>query len=108
MDPEDREDRIADELLDHPAVALHRGGHARERLVDTNDHVLGVELTHEARVVDDVGEEGGHDPPIARPRRGGLRLAGGEHRPALVAEASRPTVRRAAVGTAHPTFLRRS
>ena len=93
---EHREDRVADELLDGAVISLHGRGEKAERLVDPADDLLGVELGDEARVVDDVGEQRGDDPAVAR-RSDDRR----EDAPALVAEPGRGRVRCAARGTTH-------
>ncbi len=90
------EDRIPDELLDDALVSLDGTGQQPEGLIDPADDLFGIELGHEARVVHDVREQGGHDPAIA-----GNRRAGGQAPGALVAEARGRRIRRAARRAAH-------
>ena len=61
---EDREDRVADELLAGPVVGLDRLDHRPEGGVHLAADVLGIVLGDEADVVDEVGEQGGDDPPV--------------------------------------------
>ena len=63
---EHREHRVADELLAGPVERLDRLDHRPERRVDLPPDVLGIVLGDEPDVVDEIGEEGGHDPPITR------------------------------------------
>ncbi len=97
--PPDRHHRVADELLDRPAVALDhlpRGVEvAREELA----HLLRVTILRQRREADEVGEEDGDEPPLGFGGRRGRRLRV-ERAAALAAEAVVGVVRRAAGRTA--------
>ena len=89
----DRHDRVADELLDDPAVDLHdprRGVEVRaQQLADG----LGVAVLGDRREADEVGEEDGDQPPFGlggrgrRPSRGRCRIGRYERVSAARAEA---------------------
>ena len=108
---EHREHRVADELLAGPVERLDRRDHRPERRVDLPPDVLGIVLGDEPDVVDEIGEEGGHDPPItrfdvlARPRRPVGPVGRVQWRAALVAEPGRWAGRRATCAAPHPGFL---
>ena len=65
---EDRDDRIADELLHRPAEALDLLPHARVvgRLEPAD--VLGIEPLGAAREADEIDEDDGDDLPLLRAR----------------------------------------
>ena len=63
-DPEDGEDRIADELLRNAAVALDLGVHELEEIALERPHVLGVEPLPERGRAGEVGEENRDDAPL--------------------------------------------
>jgi hypothetical protein len=72
-------DRVADELLDHAAVALHRLCRGLEVPVEDGTHVLGVAALGERGEPDEVDEHDRHQPPLGDRGRpvGGLLLATG-------------------------------
>ena len=63
--PEDREDGVADELVDRAAVLDHHVGHAGEVLVQHVHDVRGVALLGKARIAPEVGHEHGHHALLA-------------------------------------------
>ena len=71
---EDGEDRVADELLARPVEAVDRVGHRGERRGHAGTDLLRIVLGEHPDVVDEIGEEGGDDAPVATD---GLRS--GEH-----------------------------
>ena len=95
--PEDREDRVADELLAGPVVRLDRVGHRGERGPHPLADDLGVVLGHHPHVVHEVGEQRGDDPPVARlaDRR---RTAGAAPRRRRRSRNARRTARRSPAG----------
>ena len=62
---EDREDRVADELLARPAEPLHLLGHGRKGLGNARLHELGIVFGDHPHVVDDVREQRRDDATIA-------------------------------------------
>ena len=90
-------DRVADELLDGPAVSLdqpaRRVVEARQQLAS----ILGVLAFGEARVPDEIREQDGHEAPL-RDRRGGRGPCRGRGRGAG---------HRRCAGPAHPGCQRR-
>ncbi len=62
---EDREDGIADELLARPVETLDRIGHPAKRGPDACPDLFRIVLGDHPDVVHEVGEQGGHDPPVA-------------------------------------------
>jgi len=91
---EDGEDCVADEFLARPAKPLDLRTHRRERRGDPLLHDLRIELRDHPHVIDEVGEEGGDDAPVAptgEPRRSSPRRHGSgtrrNGRTALLAEA---------------------
>ncbi len=62
---EDRQHRIAGELLDRAAEMDDGMGKVRQSAVDSGADLLGIEFVDQARVTHDVGEQGCHDPAIA-------------------------------------------
>ena len=65
--------RVADELLEHAAVALHGLADRREVAVLDCRHVLGVETLGERGEPDQIGEQDADDPPLVRCGRDGRR-----------------------------------
>jgi len=59
-DPEDGEDRIADELLDRAAVSFDRGPHLVEVPVEDQAQGLGVQPLAQLGGVDQIAEQHGH------------------------------------------------
>ena len=73
----DRHDRIADELLHQPAVALHGVGGQVEVAAEHGPDVLGVAVLGEAGEADEVDEQDRHQAPLrVRLRSRGLRRGG--------------------------------
>ena len=62
--PEQRDDRVAEHLVDDAAVGLDVGDEQREGGVDEALDLFGVAALGERREADDVGEQHGHDPPL--------------------------------------------
>jgi hypothetical protein len=93
---EDRDDRVADELLDRAAAAFELV--ARALVVDAEQRadVLGVALLGACRRADEVGEDDADDLPLLAPRG---RADRSERGAALGAELRRVRVRGAAGGT---------
>ena len=67
--PEDGDDRVADELLDGPPVALELPAHPPVVVAERRTDVLGIEPLRPSREVDEVGEEHRDDLPLLSPRR---------------------------------------
>jgi hypothetical protein len=61
---EDRDDRVADELLDDPAFGLDLPAHRREERIEDVAQPLRVELLAERRRAGDVGEQDRHPLPL--------------------------------------------
>ena len=61
---EQREQGVADELVDEAAELLHRSGQFLEQLVLKRLHDLGVELFAERREAAEVGEQDGDGAPV--------------------------------------------
>ena len=87
--------RIADELLDRPAVALELGAQAGVIRLEHRADILGVHLLGSAREADEVGEENGHDLALLACRDGCLDR---ERSPAVRAELRVSRVLVAALG----------
>ena len=66
---EERHDAVADELVDHPAVARNRLAERLEAAVHDHRHLFRVELLAHGREAGDVGEEDGDDLPLAARQR---------------------------------------
>ena len=69
---EERDNGVADELLDRAPVALEHLAKLRVVRLEQRQHVLGVEVLGAARRADDVHENSRHRPPLLVPhgRRG--------------------------------------
>ena len=63
-------DRVADELLDRPAVQLDDLGGGLEVFAQQLADRLGIAVLGEAREADEIGEEDGDEAPLGRGRRG--------------------------------------
>ena len=63
--PEDREDRVADELVDGAAVGHHDVGHAREIPIEDVHDVGGIAVLGEPRVAAQIGHEDRHHPLLS-------------------------------------------
>jgi hypothetical protein len=62
---EDGQNRVPDELLERPAIFDDGLAENRQCAVDSGPNLLRIELVDESRVSDKIGEEGGHDSPVA-------------------------------------------
>ena len=99
-DPEHREHRVADELLDPAAVAGQDAAELVEVAAQHPPHRLGVVVLSELGRAGEIAEDDGHDLASLRPRCGDHRPAGRaeartlrEGCPALGARRHRPTIR---------------
>jgi hypothetical protein len=73
---EQREQGVADELVDEAAELLHRGGEFFEQLVLKRLHDLGVELFGESRETAEVREQDCDGAPVGLARKGRYRRRG--------------------------------
>ena len=74
---EQREQGVADELVDEAAELLHRGGQFFEQLVLKRLHDLGVELFREGRETAEVRKQNCDGAPVGLARRGRRSGRGG-------------------------------
>lgn len=61
---EQRQQRIADELVDEAAISLDRLGHLFEQFVLQYPHDFRVDLLAQSREAAEIGKEHGHRPPV--------------------------------------------
>ena len=95
---EDRQHGVPDELLEQAAEMDDRLGQRGQRPVDARPYLLGIELIDETGVADEVGEQGGDDPPIANLEALGERA---DRAATDMAEAGARSRRGGAVGAEH-------
>ena len=95
---EDGQHRGADELLQRPTEMDDRVAENGQRTIDARSDFFRVQLVHQTGVAHEIGEQGGHDPPIANLQTVRQRV---ETAAALMAIASAGNRRSRAVGTGH-------
>ena len=70
--PEQREDAVAEHLVDRSTEALDLRDEQGKRAVDEPFHSLGVEMFGQRRIAHEVGEHDGHHPPLLHGTRPNL------------------------------------